>query len=202
MTLGVAVHDLKTMWREFPSFQAPIPTPARPLPSLDTLWSPVQPEPAFLEMNRIPQAKAACQGECWVRRASDQTIGTFFPEETNGEQGLDPKIHTMGRKNPRPSGFIPVLSGTTQPVLLGVGPISCTALPALHRAWRSCLRPIIAFLTMGEILKDIQQVSDIQRARVSRVIYHTKHTCLKSEQLFSISSLTSPVDSQAHLGTS
>lgn len=58
-----------------------------------------------------------------VRRASAQTIGTFFLEETNGEHGLEPKVHTMGGKNPRPSGFIPVSSGTTHPVLVGVGPI-------------------------------------------------------------------------------
>lgn len=158
MTLGIAVRDLKMMWREFPSFQPPIPTRARPLPSLDTLWSWVQPESVCLEMNHIPQAKAACQGECWVGRGqhgavrdyrksicSDHRDGTFFPEETNGEHGLKPKIHTMGRKNPRWSGLIPVLSGTTQPVLVGVGPISHTTLPALHRAWRSCPLQIIAF---------------------------------------------------------
>lgn len=80
-----------------------------------------------------------------VRGASAQTIGTLFPEETNGWHGLESKIHTMGRKNPRPSGFIPVLSGTTQPALVGVGPISCTALPALHKARRSYPLQIIAF---------------------------------------------------------
>lgn len=76
----------------------------------------------------------------------------------------------------------------------------CSACPA--QGVKVMPSPNNSILTMGEILQDIQQVSDIQRARVSRVIYHTKHTCLKSEQLFSISSLTSPVDSQAHLWTS
>ena len=76
----------------------------------------------------------------------------------------------------------------------------CSACPSQGK--KVIPSPNNSILTTGEILQDNKQVPDIQGVRVSRVIYHTQHTCLKSEQLFSSSFLDSPVASQAHLGTS
>lgn len=49
-------------------------------------------------------------------------IAEFFPEETEGGHGLEFKFQTMGRKIPRLSGLIAVLSVITQLVSVGVGP--------------------------------------------------------------------------------